>query len=407
MIVCSECGNAAESGDGFCASCGVLLEWSGRPVEAAAGAVDGGQPPARKPVAERDRPGPVPLVTEQVHAGPYCSACGVRNPEGRTFCRSCGETLRSGAAAQVPAPGWWRRLLNRLRGRRSYAAGDRPRGFLSHDAVPGLPAGAAATAAGHRLGAPADSHRLGAPVHSSSLGAPVHSSRLGAPADSHRLGAPVHSSSLGAPAAGTRGPGAFRGTAGQRMRRAKTPLRGTLSRFAPLLLVVGLLGVGLGPARMWLTVHVFGLAHRAQVQLSQRYTNVVPISASASSAAPGHPAKLAIDGIQQTYWLTGGGAGAGASFTVRFASPQRIDRVGVLSGEPGGDYRTQARPQTIELLVGGRSPVSLPLDDTLGFQNRPVSLRGVTAITVVIKNVYPGQNGQAVALRELEFFARV
>jgi hypothetical protein len=389
MIVCSECGNAAESGDGFCASCGVLLEWSGRPVEAAAGAVDGGQPPARKPVAERDRPGPVPLVTEQVHAGPYCSACGVRNPEGRTFCRSCGETLRSGAAAQAPAPGWWRRLLNRLRGRRSYAAGDRPRGFLSHDAVPGLPAGAAATAAGHRLGAPADSHRLGVPIHSSSLGVPAHSS------------------SLGASAAGTRGPGAFRGTAGQRMRRAKTPLRGTLSRFAPLLLVVGLLGVGLGPARMWLTVHVFGLAHRAQVQLSQRYTNVAPISASASSAAPGHPAKLAIDGIQQTYWLTGAGSGAGASFTVRFASPQRIDRVGVLSGEPGGDYRTQARPQTIELLVGGRSPVSLPLDDTLGFQNRPVSLRGVTAITVVIKNVYPGQNGQAVALRELEFFARV
>jgi hypothetical protein len=389
MIVCSECGNAAESGDGFCASCGVLLEWSGRPVEAAADAVDGGQPPARKPVAERDRPGPVPLMTEQVHAGPYCSACGVRNPEGRTFCRSCGETLRSGAAAQAPAPGWWRRLLNRLRGRRSYAAGDRPRGFLSHDAVPGLPAGAAATAAGHRLGAPADSHRLGVPIHSSSLGVPAHSS------------------SLGASAAGTRGPGAFRGTAGQRMRRAKTPLRGTLSRFAPLLLVVGLLGVGLGPARMWLTVHVFGLAHRAQVQLSQRYTNVAPISASASSAAPGHPAKLAIDGIQQTYWLTGAGSGAGASFTVRFASPQRIDRVGVLSGEPGGDYRTQARPQTIELLVGGRSPVSLPLDDTLGFQNRPVSLRGVTAITVVIKNVYPGQNGQAVALRELEFFARV
>ena len=389
MIVCSECGNAAESGDGFCASCGVLLEWSGRPVEAAAGAVDGGQPPARKPVAERNRPGPVPLMTEQVHAGPYCSACGVRNPEGRTFCRSCGETLRSGAAAQAPAPGWWRRLLNRLRGRRSYAAGDRPRGFLSHDAVPGLPAGAAATAAGHRLGAPADSQRLGAPAHSSSLGVPAHSS------------------SLGASAAGTRGPGAFRGTAGQRMRRAKTPLRGTLSRFAPLLLVVGLLGVGLGPARMWLTVHVFGLAHRAQVQLSQRYTNVAPISASASSAAPGHPAKLAIDGIQQTYWLTGAGSGAGASFTVRFASPQRIDRVGVLSGEPGGDYRTQARPQTIELLVGGRSPVSLPLDDTLGFQNRPVSLRGVTAITVVIKNVYPGQNGQAVALRELEFFARV
>jgi hypothetical protein len=329
MIVCSECGNAAVSGDAFCASCGVLLEWSGQPVEAAAGAVDGRQPPARKPVAERDRPGPVPVMTEQVYAGPYCSACGVRNPEGRTFCRSCGELLRPGAAAQGPAPGWWRRMLNRLRGRRPYAAGDRPRGFLSHDAVR------------------------------------------------------------------------------QRIRHPKTPVRRALSRFAPLLVVAGLLGIGLGPARVWITTHVFGLAHQAQDQLTRRYANVVPVSASASSSAPGHAAQLAIDGVQQTYWLSGGATGAGATFTVRFASPQKIDRVGVLSGEPGGDYRTQARPQTIEFIVVGHPPLRLSFDDTLSFQNRSVSLRGVTAITVVISHVYPGQRGQAVALRELEFFTQI
>ena len=380
MIVCSECGNAAVSGDAFCASCGVLLEWSGQPVEAAAGAVDGRQPPARKPVAERDRPGPVPVMTEQVYAGPYCSACGVRNPEGRTFCRSCGERLRPGAAAQGSARGWWRRMLDRLRGRRPYAAGDRPRGFLSHDALPGQPA-ATATAAGGR--------RLGAPAHGSPLGAPGHGPRLGAPA------------------AGPHGLGAMADTTRQRIRHTKTPMRRALSRYAPLLMVVGLLGVGLGPARAWITTHVFGLAHRAQAQLSQRYTNVVPVSASASSSAPGHPAQLAIDGVQQTYWLSGGASGAGATFTVRFASPQKIDRVGVLSGEPGGDYRAQARPQTIEFVVGGRPPVRLSFDDTLSFQNRSVSLRGVTAITVVISHVYPGQRGQAVALRELEFFTQV
>jgi len=389
MIVCSECGNAAVSGDAFCASCGVLLEWSGQPVEAAAGAVDGRQPPARKPVAERDRPGPVPVMTEQVYAGPYCSACGVRNPEGRTFCRSCGERLRPGAAAQGPARGWWRRMLDRLRGRRPYAAGDRPRGFLSHDAVPGQPAATATAAGGPRLGTPGPGSQLGVPAHGSQLGPPAHGSQLSTPA------------------VGPRGLGAMADTARQRIRHPKTPVRRALSRYAPLLMVVGLLGVGLGPARVWITTHVFGLAHRAQSQLSQRYANVVPVSASASSSAPGHPAQLAIDGVQQTYWLSGGATGAGATFTVRFASPQKIDRVGVLSGEPGGDYRTQARPQAIEFIVGGHPPVRLSFDDTLSFQNRSVSLRGVTAITVVIGHVYPGQRGQAVALRELEFFTQI
>jgi hypothetical protein len=397
MIVCSECGNAAVSGDAFCASCGVLLEWSGQPVEAAAGAVDGRQPPARKPVAERDRPGPVPVMTEQVYAGPYCSACGVRNPEGRTFCRSCGEPLRPGAAAQGPARGWWRRMMDRLRGRRPYAAGDRPRGFLSHDAVPGQPAASATAAGGPRLGAPAHNPHLSVPTHSSGLGGPAHGSQLGAPAYGPRLGGS---------AAAPHGLGAMADTTRQRIRHPKTPVRRALSRYAPLLVVAGLLGVGLGPARVWITTHVFGLAHRAQVQLSQRYASVVPVSASASSSAPGHPAQLAIDGVQQTYWLSGGATGAGATFTVRFASPQKIDRVGVLSGEPGGDYRTQARPQTIEFIVGGRPPVRLSFDDTLSFQNRSVSLRGVTAITVVISHVYPGQRGQAVALRELEFFTQ-
>jgi hypothetical protein len=405
MIVCSECGNAAESADGFCASCGALLEWSGQPVEATAGAVGAAdsRPPARKPVAERDRPGPVPLVTEPVHTGPYCSACGVRNPEGRTFCRSCGESLRLGAVPDGTSPGWWRRLRDRLSGRRAYRAGDRPRGFSSHDAVPGPPAGQAAAAGGSAL-APPHGSATAPPAHAP--GAPsAHSSRLGPPHGTG-LGGPAHRPRLGA-SAGGHGPAASLSVSRQRIRHAKTPFRRTLSRFAPLLVVASLLGVGLGPARMWLTVHVFGLAHRAQTQLTERYTNVVPVSASASSSAPGHQPQLAIDGVQPTYWLTGGSTGAGATLTVRFASPQKIDRVGVLSGEPGADYRAQARPRTIELLIGHSKPVSLAVDDTLTFQNLPVTLRGVTTITVVIKNVYPGQKGQSVALRELEFFSKV
>ncbi|MGE5290873.1 MAG: hypothetical protein ACM3ML_27500 [Micromonosporaceae bacterium] len=96
---------------------------------------------------------------------------------------------------------------------------------------------------------------------------------------------------------------------------------------------------------------------------------------------------------------------AQADHTVR--GPEDIDRVGVLLGEPGGDYRTHARPRSITLMTGGHRPVVLSFDDAPAFQKRAVSLRGLTSITVVIRSVYPSQKGQAVAMRELEFFLRV
>jgi len=391
MIVCKECGNSAGSGDGFCSSCGVLLEWSGQPVEAAGGAASGGPPlAARQPVAERARPGPVPLVSDPVPAGPYCSACGVRNPEGRTFCRSCGEQLRVTAAVPAPVPGWWRRQLDRLRGRQHYEAGRRPRGFIAHDQPPGRPA----TAAGVTPARPAAARPAAAGATAGGgVGTRTGGARPAAAAS------PAH-------LAGSRSPAAMATAAGQRARRVQSPRRLRLGRLVPLLMVASLAGIGLGPARSWITVRIFGLAHQTQSTLTQRYVDVVPVSAIASSSAPGHAGSLAIDGIEQTYWLTGGG-GTGATLTVRFAEPENISAVGILSGEPGASYRSQARPETIVLVASGRPPVTLSFDDTPSFQSHLVSLRHVRSVTALIRQVYPGQQGQAAALRELEFFARV
>jgi hypothetical protein len=397
MIICKECGNSAESSDGFCTSCGSLLEWSGQRVDVPAG-LAGGRPAvaARQPAAEAGRPGPVPLVTEPVHTGPYCSACGVRNPEDRTFCRSCGAPLRAGAIAAAARPGWWRRLMARLRGRRSYEAGDRPRSFLSHDAHASQQPPAQASA-NRGVAAP---HAAGGGSRGGAL-RPVAPAHAGLPGPAAAPG--------GLPAAAAAGHGGLPGTGalGRRVRQVRPSRRLALARFAPVIVVASLLGIGLGPARAWLTVHVLGLEHKAQAQLSQSYVNVVPVRARASSSAPGHGAMLAIDGIDQTYWLTGGSDGDGATLTIRFASPTDIARVGMLSGEPGGAYTTQARPRTIELIGGDTPPVTLSFEDTPAFQNRPVSLTDVTVLTVLIKNAYPGQQGQSVALREIEFFSKV
>lgn len=340
MMVCQECGNATESADGFCASCGALLEWSGQPVQGPPG------PLSRQPGDERRRPQPVQVLEEPAYSGPYCSSCGLRNATGRTFCRSCGERLRGDLVAPAAAPGWWRRLLDRLRGRRPQRAGERPRGFVSHDAVPAGASGPSAGQAGRVRDAVHRAHRL------------------------------------------------------------RPPRRLALSRFGPLILVAGLAGVGVGPARGWITTHLFGVEQKVISHFHQRYVDIVPVSASASSAAPGHGAKLAIDGIMQTYWLTAGRNGHG-KLTIVFGKPENIDRVGLLSGEPGGSYRAQARPQIVKISVAGAAPVSLSFDDSPDFQNRPVSLHGVTSITVTIRRAYAGQRGQAVAIREIEFFNQV
>lgn len=339
MIVCTECGNAAPSGDGFCLSCGALLEWSGERVATAPGPTDtsdagptGAGQVSRQPDAEASRPEPTPLVVEPAHTGPFCSACGVRNPEGRTFCRSCGEPLRVIAVEVPPRLPWWRRMLAALRGRREFAAGDRPRGFRQRDVTP---------------------------------------------------------------------------DAQGRRRLFRLPRRVSVGRFGPVLVLLGLVGMGLGPLRQWVTHEFFTLTGQAKERLNEHFVSVVPVGATGSAAIGGHPAGHAVDGVRDTYFASVGHRdGVGATVTVRFAKPVDIDRIGILSGAPGGDFRTDARPHTVEVAVSGAQPVRLSLDDTADFQNQPVTLRGVRSVTLTVVDVYPGQRGHAVAVREVQFFDR-
>jgi hypothetical protein len=190
-----------------------------------------------------------------------------------------------------------------------------------------------------------------------------------------------------------RGPG--RGTRGL----ARPPRRLSLSMLAPVLLVLSLAGVSLSPARQWAVAEVHNLLGRAH----SHYVNHSPVSADASAAAPGHPAQDAIDGSTASYWLTAGASGVGSVITIRFPVPAQITRIGISSGEPGAAYLTQARPETVEIADGSGPPDTVTFQDTSGFQTEPVSLRGVTVLTLTIRSEYAGQQGQGVAIRELQF----
>ncbi|MBS2964005.1 zinc ribbon domain-containing protein [Actinocrinis puniceicyclus] len=375
MILCRECGNSAPSTDGFCSSCGALLDWSGErvetrilptvqtaaptpvePVEAgpvmqgprAQGPVrrtqsavpesaaypPGPQPQPRGwiPAAEARRAQPVPAASEPEHTGPYCQACGVRNPQERRFCRSCGAMLQLPVPAPSARRGWWRRLIDRLTGRRrQYAAGQRPGGFRDHQAG-------------------------------------------------------------GTGRAGRRGP--------------RLPRHLKLGRLAPLLIIAGLAGIGLGPARTWVTNEVSTLLGRAKARVDQHYANVTPVGASAASAKD-HAAALAIDGLNTTYWASAQHPdGVGEALTVSFAAPVDIDQIGILSGADAQNFRAFARPRVLVVTAAGAAPVTLSFDDSADFQSRGTALRQVTTVTITVKDAYPGQKQHALAIRDLEFFVK-
>jgi hypothetical protein len=377
MILCRECGNSAPSADGFCSSCGALLDWAGervenRPAGAAAPLVPppltpptqrptvsfttapSGQPQitapqtmppptptprvnpdGRIPAPEPRRNDPVPIASEPEFTGPYCGACGTRNPEGRQFCRACGSLLRLEAASAGRRRGWWQRLFRRRSG---YSAGERPGGFRDH--------------------------------HAQS-------------AESHT---------------------------GRKLRRRVLPRYIKLGKLAPLLFVLGLAGIGLSPARSWVSDHVFSVFDKAKTKLVQQYDNVTPTGAS-GDAEPGHGANLAVDGLDDTYWADADHTDAvGDTITVTFATPVDIDQIGLLSGADPTSFRTSARPRDLTVTGGGAGSSggtqTVSLDDTANFQSRPVHLRHVTSITFTVKDSYSGQQKHDLAIREIEFFVR-
>ena len=298
------------------------------------------QAPGWLPSAEARRADPVPLASEPEYTGPYCQVCGVRNPEGRRFCRSCGAMLQLPTVAAAPRRGWWRRLMDRLSGRRrEFAAGERPTGFRDHHA-----AGAA--------------------------------------------------------------PGQDQGAGASRRKGFHLPRHIKLGKLAPLFLVAGLAGIGLGPARSWVTTEVSSLLGKAKARVNQHYVNVTPIGATAD-AEKGHAAGLAVDGLTNTYWASAKHPdGVGDTITVTFSGPVDIDQIGILSGADPQNFRASARPHDLTVSATGVPDAVLSFDDSGDFQSRTITLHHVTSVTFTVKDSYPGQKQHDLAVRDIEFFVK-
>ncbi|MEV1044830.1 zinc ribbon domain-containing protein [Streptomyces sp. NPDC049916] len=136
---------------------------------------------------------------------------------------------------------------------------------------------------------------------------------------------------------------------------------------------------------------------------------ISPSGASASAAAPGHPAAAAIDGLTNKYW---GAPALGDTLTCTFAKPFRLVGVVVHSGvskEPQ-EFRRGARPTRAELLIetadGTVHEKTMTLNDKPGPQTLRTGVSDVVSVRLVVREA-TGRSGEApIAVGEVEFFRR-
>ncbi|WP_406093849.1 zinc ribbon domain-containing protein [Streptomyces sp. NBC_01013] len=136
---------------------------------------------------------------------------------------------------------------------------------------------------------------------------------------------------------------------------------------------------------------------------------ISPTDVSASAAVPGHPAKLATDGVTNTYW---GAPKVGASLTAEFEKPFRLVGVTVHTGvsAKAEAFRQGARPTQAELRIttqdGTIHDKTWPLTDKPGEQTVRTGISDVVSVSLVVREAAGQEKGRPIALGEIEFFKR-
>uniref|UniRef100_UPI00374E02D4 NADase-type glycan-binding domain-containing protein n=1 Tax=Streptomyces litchfieldiae TaxID=3075543 RepID=UPI00374E02D4 len=124
-----------------------------------------------------------------------------------------------------------------------------------------------------------------------------------------------------------------------------------------------------------------------------------------------HPADLAFDKLNDTWWGPGiSGTGEGEWIEAGFAEPTRLLDVIITPGVStrAAQLRESALPHRIEARIttedGRTTTRELTLDQGLGPQRRAFRADGVTSVRFTIVSAYGTAQDKQVAIAEIEFF---
>ena len=188
------------------------------------------------------------------------------------------------------------------------------------------------------------------------------------------------------------------------------PGGGKLMKVGFALGVVVILLAFVGPFSSTIRTHVTGFATDVRKVLRPQYTPVVPVKATATSHATGHPPSYAIDNVINTSWETGAGRdGTGQSLTIGLAGYQRVDKIGFISGDQSTPkaFRSEARPHKVSLQWSNGHKGSIDLRDVSTFQVFSAHQLHVRWVKITIDSVYPSAAGRQCAIAEVELFKLV
>jgi predicted nucleic acid-binding Zn ribbon protein len=174
--------------------------------------------------------------------------------------------------------------------------------------------------------------------------------------------------------------------------------------------LVGMVMLGLafvGPLSQPIKSHVGQWATDVREFVRPHYTPEYPYTATASTALSGHPAIDAIDGNTSTYWAASGPA-LGETLTMKFGKPVAIGRIGFLIGDqdPVAAYLNQPRPSLVHVAFSDGSSADLSLADSSSFQAFSVDAKKIKSVQVTIESIYQSQAGSNVSITEIEFFKK-
>jgi len=124
-------------------------------------------------------------------------------------------------------------------------------------------------------------------------------------------------------------------------------------------------------------------------------------------AAKGHPAQLAFDGFNNTYWSAPATGDASPAISAGFSPATDVAKILVTSGAVP-DFQASPRPHdiSVEFLDATGAVVAakdLELKDVKDPQSFDVSAKGATAFRLTVKSVYASSGGTNVAITEVEF----
>ena len=196
--------------------------------------------------------------------------------------------------------------------------------------------------------------------------------------------------------------------------------RGWLSSGVTKVIVVVLIAfavvANVGPWKTTIRDHLTRYYHDVSEFVHPTYNAVHPVSAVATTSAPGHGADKAIDGLTNTSWQTdSSNDGVGQTLTLHLDPASNIDKIGFLNGDQDTPqaYLTEPRLETVTLeflAQPGKTALvpygkTLTLTDTASFQTYTVSAKIASVVRITIDSVYSSvQGGTHAAIAEVELF---